>query len=59
MFFKMIQFITHQIQFLMNIDETREIRENTGKLRGYTYKIIHILAFNCPIVANLVPYQTA
>ena len=38
--------------------KTRETRENAGKLRGYTYKMIHILAFNCSIVANLVPYKT-
>ena len=31
----------------------------TGKLKGCTYKMIHILAFNCLIEANLVPYNTA
>ena len=36
-----------------------KLEKNTGKLRGYTYKVIHILASDCPIVASLVPYQTA
>ena len=37
------QFITHQIKFFMNIDEnTRKLEKNTEKLRGCTYKMIHI-----------------
>ena len=30
----------------------------TGQLRGCIYKMIQNLAFNRPIVANLVPYKT-
>ena len=28
------------------------------KIKGYTYKITHILVFNCSRVANLVTYKT-
>ena len=55
--YQMIHYIKHQISFLMNIDE--KLEKNTGKLRGYTYKVNYILAFNCPRGANLKPYKTA
>ena len=37
--------------------KTREINEKYRKIKGYTYKMIHILAFNCSIEENLVPYN--
>ena len=39
--------------------KTWEIPEKYRKIKGYTYKLIHILDSKCPIVASLVPYQTA
>ena len=36
----------------------RNKRKNTRKVRGIYYKITHILAFNCPRVANII-YKTA
>ena len=45
----------------MNIDQNMITKKKdvTGKLRGYTYKITHILLFNSSSVANLVPYKSA
>ena len=46
----------------MNIDETMSILIKNLKIKGYTYKITHILAANSPYVANNVPtywYDTA
>ena len=37
----------------MNIGEHEKLKKNYEKIKGYAYKITHILALNCPRVANL------
>ena len=56
-FYHMIQYANNLISAFMDTDKTmRNYRQITVKVRGYTYKITHNLAFNYPRVANLVPY---
>ena len=40
----MISYANDYFIIFMNIDETLELREKTGKLRVFTYKITHISA---------------
>ena len=37
----------------MNCNETKEMKETYGKIKGCTSKITHISIVKCPIVPNL------
>ena len=55
-FYSMVRCADYLIYTFINIYETLEIKENHGKIKGYTYKITHIPAANFPSVAHLVSY---
>ena len=55
-FYSMVRYADYLIYILIKKYATLEIKENHGKIRGYTYKIIHISAANFPSVAHLVSF---
>ena len=60
MFSKRSNIQKNLILFFVNIDKNmRNKRKNYSlrKIKGYIYKITHILVFDCPRVANMVPYK--